>query len=111
MDVFASPAFSTWSSYVTKLNNLKEEPDKRSIIVHLEKNGGVFDLARMLDISKQTATREVHDIVDSLQKMQFKKWVKENKHLSDVGLMLWLRSNPDPTGMKISRAYKNFFQS
>ncbi|ETP52215.1 hypothetical protein F442_02732 [Phytophthora nicotianae P10297] len=99
---------TTWSSYVTKLNNSKEEPNDLAIIVYLERPFGGFGLARMLDRSQQSPNRQVQEDAEKLQTLQLKHWMN---HHSDTIRMLNYGNMLDETDTRISIVYKKFFQA
>ncbi|ETP24235.1 hypothetical protein F441_02726 [Phytophthora nicotianae CJ01A1] len=107
-NLLVSPAFSTWSSYVTKLNSSKEEPNDLAIIVYLERPFGGFGLARMLDRSQQSPNRQVQEDAEKLQTLQLKHWMN---HHSDTIRMLNYGNMLDETDTRISIVYKKFFQA
>ncbi|KAE8951051.1 hypothetical protein PR003_g34987, partial [Phytophthora rubi] len=46
-NIFDTGEFSTWVSYVTKLNKLDEKPDEFAVIIELQKRFGNLELAKM----------------------------------------------------------------
>ncbi|POM73760.1 ABCF/EF-3b transporter-like protein, partial [Phytophthora palmivora] len=89
-EMFATPEFTTWVAFVTKLNKLSKSPDEFPAISALTKRFGDVELARMLGRSKQDALRnkDLLKMVSDLQTQQFKQWHGQGKTPDDVSSMV-----------------------
>ncbi|POM73962.1 Secreted RxLR effector peptide protein [Phytophthora palmivora] len=112
--IFERPEFSTWTNYITKLNNLnKNNPNKFAVISALEKqfNGRFVELARALETAKKKAERNrnfaVENILRELQTQQF-------KNLMDGGmdpnkLTEFLNKKFDKSNAGVYLAFRDFY--
>ncbi|KAE9169559.1 hypothetical protein PF005_g27918 [Phytophthora fragariae] len=86
-NIFDTGEFSTWVSYVTKLNKLDEKPDEFAVIIKLQKRFGNLELAKMFSAELKSSGPN-KNLISSLQALQFKRWLADGITPNKLDTML-----------------------
>ncbi|OWZ14997.1 RxLR effector protein [Phytophthora megakarya] len=104
-ELFKSPLFSTWTTFVTKINKNNYEAD---IFKLLTDKLGDAALARM--ISAANNVDDTKKLATGLRAEQFTSWFSAGKTPQNVDTLLNAAANSDDMTKKISQDYAKFFE-
>ncbi|OWY99090.1 RxLR effector protein [Phytophthora megakarya] len=114
-EMFGSPEFSTWASYVKKLNTLDKTPDDVVVLSNLKKRYDDVELALMLGRSKKLAMEKNGSglkVIRDLQTDQFRQWFVDGWDTNFVSGVMLAENRYDPKkDIQVITDYATFYKA